>query len=303
MVAVEETSTKAMINGFRMAEKMQNEICVVLFKVKNEKFGTKAPAYELKLFGKTMTEWVANAVYDADIKFVECNFKDNFLPFAKDATNINSKYTVVLFSDTPLFERRTFLQIMEYFKMKKLSVLKLTRGYVFETQYLLNLQNLLNPQTEYFEEEDFITCYDLKQFSIVSDILKNRILTYFMRNGVVIRDTATTFIDADVQIEPNTTICPFVTISGQSIIESDVEIGSNTKIESSVVQSGTKLLGAVVENSFVGKNCVVEQCTKISNNAKIEDGVAVPFGTIVDGVVVKSEDHLKSFCKYTSKEE
>ena len=123
MVAVEETSTKAMINGFRMAEKMQNEICVVLFKVKNEKFGTKTPAYELKLFGKTLTEWVANAVYDADIKFVECNFKDNFLPFAKDATNINSKYTVVLFSDTPLFERRTFLQIMEYFKMKKLSVL------------------------------------------------------------------------------------------------------------------------------------------------------------------------------------
>ena len=124
-----------------------------------------------------------------------------------------------------------------------------------------------------------------------------------MRNGVVIRDTATTFIDADVQIEPNTTICPFVTISGQSIIESDVEIGSNTKIESSVVQSGTKLLGTIVENSFVGKNCFVEQCTKISNNAKIEDGVAIPFGTIVDGVVVKSEDHLKSFCKYTSKEE
>ena len=124
-----------------------------------------------------------------------------------------------------------------------------------------------------------------------------------MRNGVVIRDTATTFIDADVQIEPNTTICPFVTISGQSIIESDVEVGSNTKIESSVVQSGTKLLGAIVENSFVGKNCVVEQYTKISNNAKIEDGVAVPFGTIVDGVVVKNEDHLKSFCKYTSKEE
>ena len=39
--------------------------------------------------------------------------------------------------------------------MKGLSVLKLTRGYVFDTKYLMQIENLYNPQTEYFEEEDF----------------------------------------------------------------------------------------------------------------------------------------------------
>ena len=302
MEIMEEINTKELVESFREKERENADICTVILKVNNAKFGIDKKTYDIKLFGKTMTEWVANAVFDTEIRYAECEFGDDFLPRVKNVFNPNAKYTVVLFSDTPLFEHKTFLQIMEYFKMKDLSVLKLTRGYVFETKYLMQIDSLLNPQMQYFEEEDFITCYSLKQVAIVREILKNRILNYFMKNGVVIEDPASTFIDADVQIAKNTHIEPFCKILGQSVIEDNVFIGSFSEINDSVICSGVKVFGAKITNSLVESHAKVERFSTISNNTKVCEEVVVPENCKLDGVVVKKEDKLKSFYSYVSKE-
>lgn len=303
MVMIDEIGTKELVQSFREKENANNDVCTVLLKVDNQKFGIDQKAYDIKLFGKTMTEWVANSVFDTEIRYAEYKFGEDFLNIAKRVTNTNSKYTVVLFSDTPLFEHKTFLQIMEYFKMKSLSVLKLTRGYVFETKYLLQIDSLLNPQVQYFEEEDFITCYSLKQVAIVREVLKNRILNYFMKNGVIIEDPSSTFIDADVQIGKNTTIAPFCKIMGQSIVEDGVCIGSSSQISDSVICAGSKVCGANISNSLIEKNVIINEFTKIENNTKVCEGVEVPAHCNLKNVIVTSDDKLHSFCSYAGKNE
>ena len=302
MEIIEEKSNAELMQSFKNLEKQNSDICTVILKVENKSFGSDVKPYNIKLMGKSMIEWLKNAVYDTNIHYASYNFNENFLPIVKNATDANSKYTLVLFSDTPLFERKTFLEIMEYFKLKNLSVLKLTRGYVFETEYLMKIDSLLNPQMEYFEEEDFITCYNLKQTAMVREVLKNRILDYFMKNGVIIEDPTSTFIDADCQIEEGTIIKPFNQIRGQSVIEKNVFLDSYNIITDSVVLENTKLFGANLSNTFVGKNSVIGENCVIRNNAKVCDNTTIPQHCIIDGVVVDSSCNLKSFFTYKAED-
>lgn len=299
MEVVEEIGTKELVQSFREKEQ-RGDICTVILKVDNPKLGIDKKLYNLELFGKTFLEWAANSVFDTTVRYADYTFGEDFLPAVKRATDTNSKYTFVLFADTPLFQHKTFLQIMEYFEMKGLSVLKLTRGYVFETKYLMQIDSLLSPQTQYFEEEDFITCYSLKQYSMIKDIMKNRILSYFMKNGVVFEDPSSTFVDADVQIGKNTVVAPFNQIKGKTVIESGVYIGSNNLIVDSIVCENAKISYSIISNSLIGKGCVVNEFSKICNNSKICDGAVVPAHCIVSGAIAGEAD-LKSFVMYEGK--
>ena len=301
MEILDSIDTKEMVQSFKELEN-DSEICAVILNVNNKSFGSDVNPYGLRLFGKTMTEWVAGAVYDAQIKYASCDFNDDVLPIVKNTTSQSSKYTVVLFSDTPLFQRKSFLQIMEYFKMKQLSVLKLTRGYIFETKYLMQIESLLSPQTEYFEEEDFITCLNFKQTAMVAEILKNRILNFFMKKGVFIEDPASTFIDADCRIEAGTVIKPFNQITNQSIIEKNVVLESHCKIDGSVILQNAILQGCVVKNSLIGQNANVGCNCVISNNSKIDDNVVLPPFVCVDNVVISKDTLTKSFYTYKAED-
>ena len=301
MLETETINAKELMADFKQQENASSDVCAVILKVDNSKFGTTKKSYDIKLFGKTMTEWVANSVYDANIKYANISFNQDFLQEVKRVCDLNCKYTFVLFSDTPLFSRKSYLQILDYFKTKNLSALKLTRGYVFLTDYLLKTDNIQNIQTQYFEEEDFMTCYSLKQTAIVSDVLKNRILTYFLNNGVIINDLNSVSIDADCQINSDCQIEQNVQIKGDSILENGVVAKANTIVDNSVICKNSKLNGCVIENSFVGRNCVIGYNAIVVNNAKIEDGVILPPNVIVDGVVVKQTDVLQSFKVYKNK--
>lgn len=298
MIDTEVLTTTELMNEFKRAENPSSDVCAVILKVDNQKFNTKTKSYDIKLYGKTMTEWVANSVFDAKTRYATIDFNQDFLPVVKQICDPNCKYTFVLFSDTPLFTHKNYLSILEYFKLKKLSVLKLTRGYVFETEYLLKIDSLLSPQTQYFEEEDFMTCYSLKQTTIVADVLKDRILTYFLNNGVMLYDLATTRIDADCQIDTDCILEQNVQIKGNTIIEQNCYISANTTIKNSVVCQNTKLKNCVIDNSFIGANCKVGYNSIITNYAKIEDGVTVPPNCIIDGVIVTKDTVLQSFKIY-----
>ena len=297
----EFVGTRELVQSFREQESEMNDVCAVILKVDNPSFLGETKPYNINMFGKTMLDWVKSAVFDAKICYASYNFGEDFLPIAKNAVLANSKYTIVLFSDAPLFQRKTYLEIMDYFKNRDLNVLKLTRGYVFKTEYLLKIDVLLSPEMQYFEEEDFITCFGYKQVAMVMDVLKNRIITYHQKRGVLVEDPTSTFIDANVQIGAGTVIKPFCEIRGNSVVEKNVSLDS-AKIENSVVLEGTSICKSVISNSFVGKNVKVASNSVIVNNSKIEDEVFVPEFCKINGVVVKKEDKLKSFCEFTHRD-
>ena len=89
---------------------------------------------------------------------------------------------------------------------KDLNVCKLTRGYVFRTEYIKRVVEIFAPQTYYFDEQDYITAVNFKQLSLVSDILKTRILEYHMKNGVYFENPDMVVIDSNVSIGKNTKV-------------------------------------------------------------------------------------------------
>ena len=256
---------------------IKEEVAVILLLVNNEAYKTTKKSYDLELFGKTMREWVKFGINGAETMEIEATKSDDIVTLIKPHLT-NKKYTFVLYSDTPLLTQKTFLEVFEYVKVKSLSTLKLTRGYVFETEYLKTVDKIYNPQVAYFNEEDFMAAYNLKQLAMITDILRGRILSYHLKEGVRIIDTATTYIDAEVDIEEDVTIYPNNSIKGKSYIEKGVTLYENNVIKNSYILEKASVSSSYVIDSVVGKNC----------------GVG-PFSFIQDESVMEKESQIGAF--------
>lgn len=108
---------------------------------------------------------------------------------------------------------------------------------------------------------------DRIQLEIINKILKIRINTEYMKNGVTIEDLDTTYIYEDVEIGRDTIIHP------NTIIKSNVEIGENCEIgPNSYIRENCKLANNVKIGSFVEiKKAIVGEGTKIPHLSYIGD--------------------------------
>lgn len=101
---------------------------------------------------------------------------------------------------------------------------------------------------------------DKVQLELLTRVLRLRINTEQMRNGVTIEDINTTYIYDDVEIGPDTVIHPNTTIKSGVKIGEDCEIGPNAYI-----REGCELANKVKIGSFVE-----------IKKAKIAEGTKVP---------------------------
>ena len=277
-------------------EEIEKQVGVIILNITDDSFKTKEKPYNLKICGKKMTDWVKNATESFEKIEFEMDCKADFMPLIKSHI-MDKKYTLVLFSDAPLIQYKTIQEILEYFVIKSLSVLKLSRGYMFETDYLNRIDKLLSPQMQYFNEEDFITCYSLKQLAIISDIMRNRIISFHQKNGVIIVDSASTFIDADVSIEENVTIFPNNKILGNSIIQKDCVLSTNNLIENSVVMENCKIENSVISQSVISKNCAVINYSVVENKSFLGENCFLKGFNHISGQVLDSDLTLETYEK------
>lgn len=239
-----------------------DDVLVIVLLNKNTNFKGTFKPYELELYGKKMWEWVALCADECEMKTLPCTEESDILSLIKPALT-NSKWTAVFYSDTPLLTRETFLEVMEYARYRDLNVLKLSRGYVFNTEYIKNATNISSSQIVYFNEEDFLTCYDYKQLALAGEILKSRILDFHLKNGVYIKDLTTTHIDSDVVIESGTIIEPNNIIKGQSYIGKNCKIGANNYIENSIISQGVILSSSYIVESKISENTTIGPYTEL----------------------------------------
>jgi bifunctional N-acetylglucosamine-1-phosphate-uridyltransferase/glucosamine-1-phosphate-acetyltransferase GlmU-like protein len=252
------------------AKKMLDDVDIIILLNDNKSFKTSKKSYKLKIFGKSMIDYVRMAVEGADVIEVEASRDDDVLSLVKPHLT-DKKYTVVLYADTPLLKRKTLLDVLEYVTIKRLSAVKLTRGYVFENSYLKDVEKIYNPQPAYFDEEDFIAAYNLKQLAMIGDIMKNRILSFHMKNGVRILDTANTYIDAEVNIESEVVIYPNNYIYGKSYIEKGVKLRENNVIKDSYILEKAEVTASHIHKSVVGKKCGVGPFAYLHGESVMEE--------------------------------
>ena len=239
------------------------DVLFVVLLYKNDNFNVRAP-YDIEIMGKKMWEWVALSGAGAKIKTTPCTAESDIIglvkPFVKD-----EKYTIVLYSDNPLITKANVLEILEYFKNKGLNVLKLKRGFVFDSQHLKNCDSILAPVNPIFDGEEFEPVDNYDMVEKVSNKLRQNILNFHMNNGVYIVDTNSTFIDADVVIEKGVKIEQNNTIKGESYIGENTVLEPNNVIINSIISNDVVLKGAYISNSRIAENSIVGPFESVIN--------------------------------------
>lgn len=114
-------------------------------------------------------------------------------------------------------------------------------------------------------------------------VIRRRINTAWMMAGVTFIDPATTYIEADVQIQPDTVIWPNTCLRGQTVIGSGCTIGPNTIISDSRIGDGCQLLAAVIEGAVVENNVSMGPYAHLRKGAHLAEGVHMGnFGEVKD---------------------
>jgi bifunctional UDP-N-acetylglucosamine pyrophosphorylase/glucosamine-1-phosphate N-acetyltransferase len=121
---------------------------------------------------------------------------------------------------------------------------------------------------------------DRAQLARAEEILRRRILDAHMRDGVTVRDPASTHIEAPVEIGRDTVILPGTLLRGGTRIGTDCMIGPNTDLQDTLVGDG-----ALVEHS-------------VGRGAEVGDGASVgPYSFLRPGTVLESGAKVGAYCE------
>lgn len=221
-------------------------------------------SYNFELCGKKMIDWVTLSASGCAQRILDEPSEEDFLETIKSVAE-GYNFVAVLYSDTPLLRKTTFLEIMDYFSKRKMNVLRLKRGYVFKGEYLQNTKMLMSTAIEEFEKEDFVVVKDAAIASYAFKVLNGRILDYHKQRGVVFFGENTIFIDADVEIEDGTVIYPNNILKGESYIGKDVILESGNYIFDTIVCDEAFVCQSYLEKSKVEKGKVVGPFEKLIN--------------------------------------
>ncbi len=112
-----------------------------------------------------------------------------------------------------------------------------------------------------------------------AEVIRARINLRHMKAGVTLQHPASTFIDAGVEIGPETTIGPQVSIHGECEIGAGVVLGQGSVLSHTTVGDGAEVKPySVLEDSVVGPKCHVG-----------------PFARLRPGTVLDEEVHVGNF--------
>lgn len=126
--------------------------------------------------------------------------------------------------------------------------------------------------------EDVYGINDRTHLAVAESVLRQRINAQHMRNGVTIVDPAATYIEAGVQIGPDTVLHPGCHLHGNTIIGSGCEIGPNSQIIESLIADDCRVLYSVLEYARM------DRASEIG-----------PFGHLRKGAHLGEEVHMGNF--------
>jgi bifunctional UDP-N-acetylglucosamine pyrophosphorylase/glucosamine-1-phosphate N-acetyltransferase len=121
---------------------------------------------------------------------------------------------------------------------------------------------------------------DRSQLARAEEILRRRILDRHMREGVTVRDPASTHIEATVEIGRDTVILPGTLLRGETRIGTDCVIGPSTDLQ----------------DTLVGDRALVEH--SVGRGAQVGDGVSVgPYSFLRPGTVLAVGAKVGAYCE------
>ena len=270
--------------------------CFVLLEDSNNFFMSQK-SYDINILGNSMFTWVVRACLSIPTIVASVpnqNVLETIRPYMK-----SSKYILVLYSDTPLITKKEVAKILDFVNKKGLNVCKLSRGFVFKTDYIKRAGEIYAPQTYYFNEEDFVVCDNYQKLDMITTTLKKRILEFHRNNGVFIENPEQTIIESNVFIGKNSVI------KGNTKLLGRTEIGENTKIISSEIDSSKvcdncNIDGAYIKQSVVKNNVCIMNNTCVFDMSLVEENTTIGINNTIittsvgENVVIGNNSYLSN---------
>ncbi|RYC10396.1 bifunctional UDP-N-acetylglucosamine diphosphorylase/glucosamine-1-phosphate N-acetyltransferase GlmU [Nocardioides zhouii] len=121
---------------------------------------------------------------------------------------------------------------------------------------------------------------DRAQLAELGKELNRRIVTRWMKDGVTVMDPATTWIEADVVIEPDATILPGTQLLGATVVREDAVIGPDTTLKDCEVGAGARVVRTHGELAVIGDGATVGPFAYLRPGTQL--GVGGKIGTFVE---------------------
>jgi bifunctional UDP-N-acetylglucosamine pyrophosphorylase / glucosamine-1-phosphate N-acetyltransferase len=125
------------------------------------------------------------------------------------------------------------------------------------------------------QPSDLIGINNRVELAAARAVMQRRILERHMLAGVTIVDPATTYIDAMVTIEPDTTVHPQCQLAGRTSVGAGCIIGPNSYVANSTIADRAEILQSVVKDSTVGEGATVGPFAHLRGKSVIEAGAHV----------------------------
>lgn len=121
---------------------------------------------------------------------------------------------------------------------------------------------------------------DRAQLAQLGRKMNERIVTRWMKDGVTVMDPATTWIEADVVIEPDATILPGTQLLGATVVHEDAVVGPDTTLKDCEVGAGARVVRTHGELAVVGDRATVGPFAYLRPGTRL--GIAGKIGTFVE---------------------
>lgn len=253
-------------------------------------FGREKPL-EIQVCGRSILDHTLSAIGGLPYAQVPVAKSDDILTIVRENAT-DSKYTCVLYADTPLLTSSTFEQAIAFVRSFGHKAAKMPRGWIFETEFIKYTDEFTQEEIPNLPQEDFIVAYSHSQLAIISAVARHRINLKHLAEGVQIMDPNNTYIDAEVAIERGVIIEPNVYLRGETVINGGARITMGTKITDSAIGQGCVIRSSRITESVVGDGTTVGPMAylrpgnKIGKNCRIGNFVEIKKSQVGDGTKI-----------------
>ncbi|MEI6571208.1 MAG: bifunctional UDP-N-acetylglucosamine diphosphorylase/glucosamine-1-phosphate N-acetyltransferase GlmU [Actinomycetes bacterium] len=142
--------------------------------------------------------------------------------------------------------------------------------------------------------DDHLECMgvnDRVQLSAAERVLRERINTRWMRDGVTMVDPSATYIDASVTLEADVRLLPGTILEGDTRVGTGAIIGPNSRLINTQVGERSVVQSTNARDSEIGPDCTVGPYASLRPGTKLAAGVHV--GTYVELKNVEVDEGAK----------
>jgi len=284
-MVIEEFDIKTMLDNLETEPRTEQKrvldgksIGFIIVLVHHAEFQGESPSYLASILGKPSLSYVKKA----------CEFCPKTIEMEEDGDLVKTikpvlgdkEWTVVLFSDTPLITSSTIIESFLYASERELNVLKLERGYIFKTDYIKRVDRIFDVESVKKETDDFFVVKSQKDLAKAAAIMKDRVLTNLLNNGVQIIDPTSTYIESEVRIDKGAIIYPNAALMGDSHIGSKTIVGFGSIIKNSAIGKRCNIQNSYITNSAVLDSTLIES-SRVEINSLIEKNCVIKHYSII----------------------